>query len=89
VSTYLITPLAADKTLIEFELLFAPHEEGDPQFNPADAIEMSEMTNQQDWETLALCQQGVSSRYYQPGPYSPPESMTLAWDRHYLQLMGR
>lgn len=88
-STYLLTPLAADRTLVEFELLFAPTEAGEPQRNPQDAIELSELTNQQDWETLALCQQGVSSRYYQPGPYSPPESMTLAWDRHYLQLMGR
>jgi Rieske 2Fe-2S family protein len=88
-STYLLTPLAVDRTLVEFEMLFAPHEPDDPLFNPRDAIELAELTNRQDWETLALAQLGVSSRAYRPGPYSPPESMTLAWDREYLRLMGR
>ena len=29
-----------------------------------------------------------SSRRYEPGPYSPRESMPAAWDREYLRMMG-
>lgn len=34
-----------------------------------------------------LSQQGVSSRAYQPGPYSEQESMIAAWDREYLRAL--
>ena len=36
-----------------------------------DAIEFWDMTNRQDWHICEQSQQGIASRMYQPGPYSP------------------
>jgi Rieske 2Fe-2S family protein len=46
------------------------------------------MTNKQDWHVCELSQQGIASRAYQPGPYSPRESIPAAWDREYLRYLG-
>ena len=58
-----------------------------PDFHPDDAIEFWDMTNKQDWHVCELSQQGIASRAYQPGPYSPRESIPAAWDREYLRRM--
>ena len=57
-------------------------------YHPEDAVEFWDMTNRQDWHVCELSQQGISSKSYQPGPYSPRESIPAAWDRYYLQVMG-
>ena len=64
---------------------------GDPgyRYNPDDAIEFWDMTNKQDWHVCQLSQQGISSRSYQPGPYSPREIIPAACDREYLRHMNR
>jgi len=36
-----------------------------------------------------LSQLGVSSRAYQPGPYSPREALPAAFDNYYLQIMNK
>jgi len=46
------------------------------------------MTNRQDWRGCELSQQGIASSAYQPGPYSPRESIPAAWDREYLRALG-
>ena len=84
---YLITPVAVDRTVVETEWMFNPQNEGDPAFNPADAIDFWDVTNRQDWDICERSQLGVSSRRYEPGPYSPRESIPAAWDREYLRLM--
>lgn len=43
--------------------------------------------NRQDWRVCELTQRGVQSPAYQPGPYSPLESMVAAFDRHYRRVM--
>ena len=47
-----------------------------------------QMTSEQDWRICERSQLGVSSQMYQPGPYSPRESIPAAWDREYLRTMG-
>ena len=89
VNYYIIQPMAPDRTIVESEWLFHPDTLADPAANIADAIEFWDVTNQQDWDIIERSQRGVSSRRYQPGPYSPRESMPAAWDRCYLALMGR
>jgi Rieske 2Fe-2S family protein len=89
VNYYLITPVAADRTIVESEWLFHPANEGNPAFNPQDAIAFWDTTNRQDWAIVERSQLGISSRRYEPGPYSPRESIPAAWDREYLRLMGR
>jgi Rieske 2Fe-2S family protein len=89
VNYYMITPVAADKTLVESEWMFSPANDGDAAFNPQDAIAFWDVTNRQDWDIVARSQLGISSRRYSPGPYSPRESIPAAWDREYLRAMGR
>ncbi len=89
VNYYIITPVAPDRTIVESEWMFHPANEGDPSFNPQDAIAFWDVTNRQDWDIVERSQRGVSSRKYEPGPYSPRESIPAAWDREYLRMMSR
>jgi Rieske 2Fe-2S family protein len=87
VNFYMLTPVSVDRTIIETEWMFNPKNEGDPKFNPADAIDFWDVTNRQDWDICERSQQGIFSRRYEPGPYSPRESIPAAWDAEYLRLM--
>ena len=89
VNYYIITPVAADRTTVESEWMFAAENDGDPKFNPQDAIAFWDVTNRQDWDIVARSQLGIGSRRYEPGPYSPRESIPAAWDREYLRMMNR
>ena len=57
------------------------------RFDPDDAIQFWDMVNKQDWHVCELSQHGISSRAYEPGPYSARESIPAAWDEYYLQQM--
>ncbi len=89
VNYYILTPVAVDRTTVESEWMFHPDNAGDPAFNPQDAIAFWDVTNRQDWDIVARSQLGIASRRYEPGPYSPRESIPAAWDHEYLRLMGR
>lgn len=89
VNYYILSPLAVDRTLVESEWMFSPANEGHAAFNPADAVEFWDVTNRQDWAICEQSQLGIASSRYEPGPYSPRESMPAAWDHEYLRLMGR
>ena len=54
-------------------------------FDPDDAVKFWDMVNKQDWHVCELSQKGISSRAYEPGPYSARESIPAAWDREYLR----
>jgi Rieske 2Fe-2S family protein len=90
VMVHQLWPQAPERTLILCDWFFHPDAAGvsDPSYNPDDAIEFWDMTNKQDWHVCELSQQGIASRAYQPGPYSPRESIPAAWDREYLRQMG-
>jgi glycine betaine catabolism A len=88
VNYYLLTPVSVDHTRVESEWMFHPSNDGDPSFNPQDAIAFWDVTNRQDWDICEQSQLGVSSRRYEPGPYSPRESMPAAWDHYYLGMMS-
>ena len=89
VNYYLLSPVSVDRTLVESEWMFHPDNEGDPAFNPGDAIAFWDVTNRQDWDIVERSHLGISSRRYEPGPYSPRESIPAAWDREYRRMMGR
>jgi Rieske 2Fe-2S family protein len=82
VNYYLLTPLAPNRTRIDSEWLFRG-----AAFNPSDAIDFWDLVNRQDWEIIERSQRGLASRRYVPGPYSPRESISAAWDREYRRLM--
>lgn len=88
VMVHLLWPQSSVRTLISCDWYFHPDAPDAPDYRPADAIEFWDMTNRQDWHVCELSQQGIASRAYQPGPYSPRESIPAAWDREYLRQLG-
>jgi len=82
-----IWPQSPARSIIHCEWLFHPDGFGRADFHPEDAVEFWDITNRQDWHMCELSQLGISSRAYQPGPYSPREALPAAFDRHYLQVM--
>ncbi|MBA3608109.1 MAG: aromatic ring-hydroxylating dioxygenase subunit alpha [Chthoniobacterales bacterium] len=90
VMVHQLWPQSPERTLVQCDWFFHPDAAGtlDPGYNPEDAIEFWDMTNKQDWHVCELSQQGISSRAYQPGPYSPREAIPAAWDREYLRQLG-
>jgi Rieske 2Fe-2S family protein len=87
VMVHQLQPQSPERTLILCDWFFHPEAFGREDFKPDDAIEFWEMINKQDWHVCELSQQGISSRAYQPGPYSARESIPAAWDREYLRQM--
>ena len=87
VTFYLLTPLGADRTRVEAEWLFNAGATGFSGISADEAVSFWDRVNRQDWSIVEQGQSGISSRRYQPGPYSPRESMSAAWDREYLRLM--
>ncbi len=83
-----IEPLAADRTKITAEFLFAPEAAARPGFDPSDGVELWDLTNRQDWRMCELALEGISSRAYQPGLYSADESLLAAFDQEYLASLG-
>lgn len=86
---HVLWPEASDRTRIVCEWLFRPESRVDPGFDPDDAVEFWDTTNREDWSACERTHEGVSSRAFVPGPYSPRESLSFAWDREYLRRMGR
>ena len=87
VMVHQLWPKSPERTLILCDWFFHPEAFDRDDFHPNDAIEFWDMTNQQDWHVCELSQQGIASRAYQPGPYSPRESIPAAWDREYLRYV--
>jgi glycine betaine catabolism A len=89
VMVHQLWPQSPERTLIVCDWLFHPDaaRAGQAVYNPDDAIEFWDMTNKQDWHVCELSQQGIASRAYEPGPYSPRESIPAAWDEYYLRQM--
>ncbi len=87
--TFTLWPRSVDQTEIICEWHFHPDEICKPSFNPQDAIEFWDITNKQDWELSELAQQGISSKGYQPGPYSNREELLLALDRFVVERVER
>jgi Rieske 2Fe-2S family protein len=84
VMVHQLEPQSPERTLVFCDWFFNPEAFARSDFNPNDAIEFWDMVNKQDWHVCELSQQGISSRAYEPGPYSARESIPAAWDREYL-----
>jgi len=88
VMVHQLWPQSPERVLIYCDWFFHPDAFDRPGFHPDDAVEFWDMTNRQDWHVCELSQQGIASRAYRPGPYSPRESIPAAWDREYLRALG-
>jgi Rieske 2Fe-2S family protein len=86
---YTVWPTGPRTSRVICEWMVHPDAPGSPGYNIQDAEEFWDRTNRQDWHICEQSQLGVSSRVYQPGPYSPRESIPAAWDRTYLRALGQ
>jgi glycine betaine catabolism A len=73
VMTHRLTPLAVDSTRIECTWAFAPEALEMPDFDPSYAMNLWDITNQQDWNACASVQRGLSSVHARPGPMAGAE----------------
>jgi Rieske 2Fe-2S family protein len=87
VNYYRLTPLGVDRTRVDSEWLFNFDPATPRTARPEEAVSFWDLVNRQDWHIVEQGQQGIASRRYEPGPYSPRESLCAAWDREYLRLM--
>jgi len=85
---YTVWPKSPGESKVVCEWMVHPDAPEQPGYNIADAEEFWDRTNRQDWRICEQSQLGISSRMYQPGPYSPRESIPAAWDVEYLKAIG-
>jgi Rieske 2Fe-2S family protein len=85
---HLVFPEAPARSTVISEWLFHAEAPSQPDFRPEEAVEFWDETNLQDWHVCELGQLGVQSQAYEPGWYSPRESLPAAFDRCYLTLMA-
>jgi glycine betaine catabolism A len=88
VMVHQLWPQSPEQTLILCDWFFHPDAFKHNDFNPDDAIQFWDMVNRQDWHVCELSQRGISSRAYEPGPYSARESIPAAWDEYYVRQIG-
>jgi glycine betaine catabolism A len=88
VVTFMLNPVAVDRTDIECRWLMHEQEIARPGFDASDAIDFWHQTNEQDWELSDLAQKGIGSRGYRPGPFSNREDLLVALDRWVLDRVG-
>jgi len=88
VAAFRLEPLAADRTRIVCDLLFAPDEVAAAGFDPADAADLWDLVNRQDWAVCESVQRGMSSRAYTQGWFAPMEDWSLDIRRWLLPRLG-
>ena len=88
VMAHTLWPESPGRTRIECEWLFHPDAAAHPGFDPDDGVDFWDRTNREDWHICELGQLGVASRAYTPGPYSPREGISVAFDREYRRVFG-
>ena len=80
VMTHSLRPKSVDRTEIVCEWLFSRVEMQKSSFDPGDAVDFWDLTNREDWKISEQSQQGIASRGYVPGPYSPREELLWSFD---------
>ena len=83
-------PQNPSETRVESDWLFHPESEvvlGE-NFLKDEPVFVWSKTNNEDWELCEMAQEGIASKAYRPGNYSNRESLLIAFDEYYLQLMN-
>jgi glycine betaine catabolism A len=87
-ATVTIWPKAPDRTELIAEWHFHPDEIARPDVECQDALDFWEVTNREDWHISERAQAGISSRAYEPGPYSLRELLLWDFDQVVLRELG-
>lgn len=89
VAAFVLRPRSMDRTDVVCSLLFAADEAAAATFDPADAVELWDLVNRQDWAVCESVQRGMSSRSYRHGWFAPMEDDSLDIRRWLLPLLGQ
>jgi len=82
-------PQGPDRTVITTDVLFDPETMARPDFDGSDAVEFTDLVDQQDWRVCELSQMGMGSRAFRDGGlYGPHERHIRVHDDRVLQLLG-
>ena len=87
VAAFLLLPRAVNRTDVVCSLLFDRDEAATDGFDPADAAELWDLVNKQDWAVCESVQRGMSSRSYRHGWFAPMEDDSLDIRRWLLPLL--
>ncbi|HEX5562328.1 MAG TPA: aromatic ring-hydroxylating dioxygenase subunit alpha [Nocardioidaceae bacterium] len=87
VAAFVLLPQAVDRTRVVCSLLFDAGEAAGAGFDPADATELWDLVNRQDWAVCESVQRGMSSRSYRHGWFAPMEDDSLDIRRWLLPLL--
>jgi len=77
VAAFTLLPTGPDRTEIVFDLLFHPEAVADDAFDPADAWDLWDVTNRQDWAICESVQRGMGSRGFVAAWFAPMEDPSL------------
>ena len=86
--TITIWPQDCGRTKLVAEWHFHPDEMAKKDFVFEDAVEFWDRTNREDWGISEQSYLGISSRGYQPGPYSERERQLWEFDQFVLSRTG-
>jgi phenylpropionate dioxygenase-like ring-hydroxylating dioxygenase large terminal subunit len=85
---YLFVPRGPQRTDMEISWLVADDAAEGEDYDGGRLIWLWDVTSVSDKRIIDENQQGVSSRFYQPGPYGPMEPAARAFAEWYLQQMS-
>jgi Rieske 2Fe-2S family protein len=86
-AAFVLLPRDVDRTHVVCSLLFAADEVAGDGFDPADAAELWDLVNRQDWAVCESVQRGMSSRSSRHGWFAPMEDDSLDIRRWLLPLL--
>jgi glycine betaine catabolism A len=82
-------PVAPSHSIEENEFYFTAEAMARPDFDPSDAVDFWDETNQQDWKVCELAQVGTASRAWRGGRYSEQETLVCDFDRFVTEELDR
>lgn len=77
-------PIAADRTLVVAEYLFAADDVARPDFDPTPEVEFNELVGRQDFEVCEMVQRGVSSAAFAGGRLTAKDRYVAEFVERYL-----
>ena len=81
-----IFPIAADRTMVVGEYLFAASEVESPDFDPGPEVELNELVGAQDYVVCEMVQRGVSSSAFTSGGLTHKDRFVAEFIAKYLDI---
>jgi Rieske 2Fe-2S family protein len=81
-------PIAADRTLVVAEYLFAADDVARPDFDPAPEVDFNELVGAQDFAVCEMVQRGVSSPAFTSGGLTQKDEYVADFVARYLAVRG-